>query len=432
MSKILKVLGREILDSRGTPTIEAEIYLKNGVISRAIVPSGASIGSQEALELRDNDMDRYYGKGVMKSVFIINNIISKEIIGLDVTEQTKIDNILINLDNTANKSKLGANSILAVSLAVTKAAAKYLQVPLYVYISQLMGLKQSLFTIPVPMINIINGGCHADNNIDIQEFMIIPVGASTFKNAIRIASEIFVILGQLLKASGKKITIGDEGGYSPDLKNNEEALSLITRSIENAGYKLFDDVCIALDCASTEFYFIQDKYYFLKGENKKYLSYEFVDYLDKLVKTYPIISIEDGLSESDWEGYQYLTEVLGKKIQLVGDDLLVTNSNLLLKAINKHIVNAILIKPNQIGTITETIKTINIAKKHNYNYIISHRSGESEDTFIADLSVGSNSEQIKCGSVSRTERVAKYNRLLRIEEYLGLSSIYKGIKVFKN
>ncbi len=412
MSKIKKVIGREVIDSRGYPTVEAEVYLDNNIYGRAIVPSGASTGSNEALELRDNDLNRYLGKGVLKSVFIINNIISKEIIGLDVLDQKNIDNIMINFDGTKNKSKLGANSILAVSLAVSKAASKYLNIPLYEYISKLIDNKK--FYMPTPMVNIINGGCHSDNNIDIQEFMIIPVNANSFRHSIRICCEIFHNLGKILKSKNKRISVGDEGGYAPDLSSNEEALSLISESIDKSGYILGKDVYISLDCAASEFYDEKKKLYFF--ENKYFTFYELTDYFKKIINKYSIISIEDPLSESDWDGYSYLTSYLGDKVQIVGDDLFVTNVDLIKKGINLNIANAVLIKLNQIGTLTETLEAVKLSQQNNYSVIISHRSGETEDTFIADLSIGVCSGQIKTGSVSRSDRISKYNRLIRIED----------------
>ncbi len=425
MSKITKVIGREVLDSRGYPTIEAEVHLEGGYWGRSIVPSGASTGSKEAVELRDNDINRFLGKGVLKSVFIINNIISKEIIGLDSLDQSNIDNIMIDLDGTNDKSKLGANSILAVSLALAKASSKSLNLSLFNYVSKLNN--NNKLSIPVPMVNIINGGCHADNNIDIQEFMILPTGAKSFRHSIRICSEIFHNLGKILKLNNKKISVGDEGGYAPDLNSNEEALVLISDAINKSGYILGKDVYIGLDCAASEFYNKKNKLYFF--ENKKFSFYEFTDLLNDWVSKYSILSIEDPLSEIDWEGYVYLTGILGKNVQLVGDDLFVTNYELLRKGINLNVVNSILIKPNQIGTLTETFKTVNLAKKNKYSIIISHRSGETEDTCIADIAVGLSSGQIKTGSMSRSERISKYNRLIRIEEQLG-NDLYRGILEF--
>ncbi len=421
MSKIIKVIGREVLDSRGFPTIESEVHLEDGSKGKFIVPSGASTGYNEALELRDNDINRYLGKGVLKSVFVINNIISKEIIGIDSIEQNKIDNLMIEYDGTKNKSKLGANSILAISLSVAKATSNSLNIPLYSYISKLIN-NNDKFIIPIPMVNILNGGCHADNNIDIQEFMIQPIGAKSFKHGIRMCCEIFHNLGKILKLNNKNISVGDEGGYAPNLSSNEEALRLINDSINNSGYILGKDIFICLDFASSRYYNKDKKLYFFEG--KELTFYEITDYIKKITKKYHIISIEDPLSEFDWDGYVYLTSVLGKKIQIVGDDLFVTNIDLLNKGINLNVTNSILIKLNQIGTLTETLNTINLAKKNNYSIIISHRSGETEDTTIADLSVGISCGQIKAGSVSRSERTCKYNRLLRIEEYLYKSCLY--------
>ncbi len=428
MSKIIKVIGREVLDSRGYPTVESEVFLEDGSVGKFIVPSGASKGYNEALELRDNDITRYLGKGVLKSIFNINNIIFKEIVGMDSSEQSKIDRLMIDYDGTNNKSKLGANSILAVSLAISKAHAKSLNISLYNYINKLIGYNNKEFIMPIPMVNIINGGCHANNNIDIQEFMILPIGAKSFRQAIRMCCEIFHNLGKILKLNKKRISIGDEGGYAPDLSSNEEALIFIKNAIEESNYVLGEDIFISLDCASSEFYNKKKKKYIL--ENKEFTFYEITDFLKELINKYSIISIEDPLSEFDWDGYVYLTSVLGKKIQIVGDDLFVTNIDLLKKGIKLNIANSILIKLNQIGTLTETLESINLAKKSNYSVIISHRSGETEDTSIADLSVGVCSGQIKTGSVSRSERISKYNRLLRIEENLSSLSIYKGKSEF--
>ncbi len=430
MSKIKKVIGREVIDSRGYPTVEAEVYLEDGVRGRAIVPSGASTGINESLELRDEDYSRFNGKGVMKSVFIINNIISKEILGLDSINQFDIDQKMIDCDATNNKSKLGANSILAVSLAIAKATANSLKLPLYKYISILNNDNYQIYHMPIPMVNIINGGCHADNNIDIQEFMILPIGAKTFRHAIRISCEIFHNLGKILKLNKKYIFVGDEGGYAPNLSSNEEALILIEKAVLESGYKLGVDVFLALDCASSELFNKEDSSYFLKSEIKKFSSLEFIKYLNSLVDKHCIISIEDALSEYDWKGFIYLTKILGDKIQLVGDDLFVTNTSLLKKGIELNVANSILIKPNQIGSLSETLKAINMAKKYGYSVIISHRSGESEDTFISDLAVGTCSGQIKTGSMSRSERICKYNRLIRIEEELGVESCYRGLKEF--
>ncbi len=427
MCKIIKILAREVIDSRGWPTIEVETFLEKGFSSKAIVPSGASTGINEALELRDNDSNRYLGKGVLNCIKNINDIISNKIIGLSVLEQSNIDNIMIDLDGTLNKSNLGANSILGVSLSIAKAGAKFLNLPLYSYISK---INNSKYCLPVPMMNIINGGCHADNNLDIQEFMIYPIGANNFNNCVRMCSEIFHNLGNILKINNKNILIGDEGGYAPNLNSNEEAIILICEAIEKSNYILGKDVFLALDCASSEFYNNKNKLYYLNSENKKYSFYEFTEYLNLLIDKYPIISIEDPLSENDWEGFIYLTSVLGDKVQIVGDDLFVTNKKLLKKGIKHNIANSILIKPNQIGTLTETLNCINLAKSNNYSFIISHRSGETEDTTISDLAVGTNSGQIKCGSISRSERTCKYNRLIRIEENLG-DNLFKGISQFK-
>ncbi len=429
MCKIVNIKAREVLDSRGWPTVEAEVFLKNGISAKSIVPSGASTGINEALELRDNDYNRYLGKGVIKSISNINNIISKKIIGLSVLDQFNIDNIMINLDNTNNKSKLGANSILAVSLSIAKLGSKFLNIPFYSYISKLNN--NNKYCLPIPMMNIINGGCHADNNLDIQEFMIYPIGANNFSNCIRMCSEIFHNLGNILKINNKSILIGDEGGYAPNLSSNEEAIILICEAIEKSKYILGKDVFLALDCASSEFYNKENNLYYLNSENKKYSFYEFTEYLSKLIDKYPIISIEDALSEEDLKGFIYLTSILGDKVQLVGDDLFVTNTKLLKKGIKSNIANSILIKPNQIGTLTETLNCINLAKKNNYSVIISHRSGETEDTTIADLAVGTNSGQIKTGSISRSDRICKYNRLIRIEEQIEINnSLFKGFKEF--
>lgn len=413
MSKIKKVIGREIIDSRGNPTVEAEIFLENGLSSIASVPSGASTGSREAIELRDGDISKFQGNGVTKAVKLINKKISNAIHGVDIENQLKIDQIMIELDNTENKSNLGANTILSVSLAAAKTAAKNKKIKLYEYIAELYGSPKK-FTIPMPMMNIINGGIHADNNIDIQEFMIQPISAKNIKEAIRMCSEIFQNLKKILKKNKMNTSVGDEGGYAPNLSSNNEALDLIIESVKISGYKMVQDIVIAIDCAASEFY--KNKNYTLIGEKKTFNSKEFSHYLADLVKKYPIFSIEDGLDESDNIGFLYLTKLLGKKIQLVGDDLFVTNSKILKKGIKQGIANAILIKYNQIGTLSETLDTIKLAKKFNYNTIISHRSGETEDVTIADLAVGTSAGQIKTGSISRSERVAKYNQLIRIEE----------------
>ncbi len=428
MCKILNLLGREVIDSRGWPTVEAEIILENGIVSRSIVPSGASKGKKEAFELRDNDLNRYLGKGVIKSVNNINNVIKNKIIGLNVLNQKEIDNIMIELDGTLNKSKLGANSILAVSLSLAKAASKFLNIPLFSYISKICNINK--YCLPIPMMNIINGGCHANNNIDIQEFMIYPLGGSSFVDCIRMCSEVFHNLGIILKKNNKTTLIGDEGGYAPNLNSNRQAIEFICESIEKSGYLLGKDIFLALDCASSELYDKKSKLYKLNSENKNFYFYEFTEYLNELINDYPIISIEDPLSESDWEGYIYLTSVLGKKVQIVGDDLFVTNIKLLKKGIKNNIANSILIKPNQIGTLTETLDCIKFSNNNNYNYIISHRSGETEDTTIVDLCIGTNSYQIKTGSITRSERVCKYNKLIRIEEKFDNIKFNKSFKRF--
>ena len=404
--KIKNIIGREILDSRGNPTVEADVILESGIIGRASVPSGASTGSKEALELRDNEK-RYLGKGVLKAVNNINNIIKPKLIGYDVTDQNLIDKILIELDGTSNKNNLGANATLGVSLAALRAAAKYNDKPLYKYIGDGTIL-------PVPMMNIINGGAHADNNLDFQEFMIIPQ-ANTIKERVRIGAEVFHTLKKVLKDNGYNTAVGDEGGFAPNLKSNREALDLICKAITEAGYRLKDDVTLSLDVAASEFY--KDGKYLLQSENKEYTNEELVNYYVELVNDYPIVSIEDGLHEDDYDGFKILTEKLGR-IQLVGDDLFVTNKEIFLDGINKGVCNSILLKANQIGTVTEMLETIDIAKNNNYKTVISHRSGETEDTFIADFAVGLNLGQIKTGSLSRTDRVSKYNQLIRIEEEL--------------
>ena len=408
MSIITNVFGREIIDSRGVPTVEVEITLNNSIIELASVPSGASTGSFEAHELRDKDKKRFFSKGVLSSVNFINTEIRETIKGIDVREQKTIDNMLIELDGTANKSRLGANSILAVSIAVARAAAKFHNVPLFSYIG---GINNSL---PTPMMNIVNGGCHANNNLDFQEFMIIPCGFETFREALRAGCEIFYSLKKLLTKDNYSVSVGDEGGFAPDFKSNKECLDYIMSAIEISNYKPGKDIFIALDVASSEFF--ENEKYILKGESKSLTSSQLIDYYKELINKYPIISIEDGLHENDWVGWAELTKKIGNKCQLVGDDLFVTSVERLRKGIKNFCGNSILIKLNQIGTLSETIDTINLAKKNNFSTIISHRSGETEDTFISDLAVGINSGQIKTGSLSRTERVAKYNQLLRIED----------------
>ncbi|CAH1212515.1 enolase [Candidatus Nitrotoga sp. BS] len=419
MSAIVDVVAREILDSRGNPTVEVDVLLESGVIGRAAVPSGASTGDKEAVELRDEDKQRYYGKGVLKAVENVNTEIAEAIIGLDAAEQAYIDQTMIDLDGTENKSRLGANAILAVSMAVAKAAAEESGLPLYRYLggSARMGM-------PVPMMNIINGGAHANNNIDMQEFMIIPVGAASFREALRCGAEIFHALKGLIDDKGMPTTVGDEGGFAPNLPNNEAALQLIIEGIEAAGYVPGMDVVIGVDCASSEFY--KDGLYHLESEGIKLTSAQFVDYLANWVDKYPLISIEDGMSEHDWCGWKLLTQRLGKNVQLVGDDVFVTNTKILREGIRQGLANSILIKINQIGTLTETFAAIEMAKRAGYTAVISHRSGETEDTMIADIAVGANVLQIKTGSLSRSDRIAKYNQLLRIEEDMGDSAYYPG------
>lgn len=423
MSQIKEIIGREILDSRGNPTVEAEVILTSGEIGRASVPSGASTGSREALERRDHDKNRYLGKGVMQAVSFIRQDLSKALKGFEITEQQAIDEAMLALDGTMNKEKFGANAMLAVSLAVAKAAALNKREPLYQYLG-----RRSEYVLPVPMMNIINGGAHADNNLDIQEFMILPVGAPSFSEALRAGVEVFHCLKQLLKSKNYNTNVGDEGGFAPDLPHQEAAIELILEAITSAGYHVEKDICLGLDVASNEFY--RDGHYHLTSENRSLSTAEFIDVLARLVDQYPIISIEDGMAEDDWEGWQALTKRLGHNVQLVGDDLFVTNVQLLQKGIQLHAANAILIKPNQIGTLTETFAAIQLAKNSQYNTIISHRSGETEDTTIADLAVATNAGQIKTGSLCRTDRVAKYNQLLRIEEQLGHHGIYAGMNVF--
>lgn len=417
MSAIVDTFAREILDSRGNPTVEAEILLESGVQGRAAVPSGASVGTKEAVELRDNDAQRYFGKGVLKAVENVNSKISEAIMGLDVTEQHFIDQTLIDLDGSDNKSKLGANAILAVSLAVAKAAAEESDLPLYRYLGG-----SGPMSMPVPMMNVINGGVHASNNIDLQEFMIVPLGAQSFREALRYGAEIFHTLKEMLHEKNMTTTVGDEGGYAPNLENNEAALQLIVQAIERAGYLPGADVAIALDFASSELF--REGKYQLDGLSLS--SEQLTDYIATWVNKYPIISVEDGMSEHDWDGWKLLTNKLGKSVQLVGDDVFVTNANILKEGIEQDIANSILIKINQIGTLTETFSAIEIAKRAGYTSVISHRSGETEDTTIADIAVATNALQIKTGSLSRSDRLAKYNQLLRIEEDLGDSANYAG------
>jgi len=423
MSAIVDVIAREILDSRGNPTVEADVLLESGVIGRAAVPSGASTGSKEAIELRDGDAQRYLGKGVLQAVENVNTEICEAIIGLDAEEQAFIDRTLIDLDGTENKSRLGANAILAVSLAVAKAAAEESGLPLYRYLGGAGPMQ-----LPVPMMNIINGGAHANNNIDMQEFMIIPVGADSFREALRCGAEVFHALKKILDGKGMTTTVGDEGGFAPNLPSNEAALELIVTAIEAAGYVPGADVAIGVDCASSEFY--KDGQYHLASEGLKLSSAQFTDYLATWTDKYPIISIEDGMAEDDWDGWVLLTQRLGKSVQLVGDDVFVTNTKILREGIQRGLANSILIKINQIGSLTETFAAIEMAKRAGYTSVISHRSGETEDTTIADLAVATNALQIKTGSLSRSDRIAKYNQLLRIEEELGDSASYAGRDAF--
>jgi len=424
MAAIVDIRAREILDSRGNPTLEADVILASGVIGSAMVPSGASTGEREAIELRDGDKARYLGKGVLKAVANVNDEIRSAIIGLDVEDQTGLDNKLIALDGTESKSRLGANATLAVSLAAAHAAAKEAATPLYRYLN-----KSGEFILPVPMMNIINGGSHADNSVDLQEFMILPVGAPSFREAIRYGAEVFHNLSKVLKSKGLATTVGDEGGFAPNLSSNEEAISVILQAIEQAGYKPGVDIYLGLDAASSEYY--ADGIYNLASENKTYTSAQMADFFVDWVDKYPIISIEDGFDQNDWDGWKLLTEKLGNRIQLVGDDLFVTNPAILQKGIEKNIANSILIKVNQIGTLTETLAAINLAHSAGYSAVVSHRSGETEDTTIADLAVATGTGQIKTGSLSRSDRVAKYNRLMKIEEELGSLAKYAGRSAFK-
>lgn len=425
MAMITEVYAREILDSRGNPTIEVEVCLEDGSVGRAAIPSGASTGAHEAVELRDDDKNRYLGKGVTKAVDNVNDVIAEALIGLEATRQVEIDEMLIRLDGTPNKGKLGANAILGVSMAVAKAAAASVGLPLYLYLGGVYAQE-----LPVPMMNILNGGQHADNNVDIQEFMIMPVGAASFSEALRMNAEIYHGLKALLNAKGLGTGLGDEGGFAPNLKSNEEAIEVILEAVKKAGYKPGEDIMIALDVAASEFY--KDGKYQMEGEGLVKTSNQMVDYLAALCEKYPIVSIEDGLAEDDWKGWKALTKKLGTKVQLVGDDLFVTNEERLLEGIKNDTANAILIKVNQIGTLTETFNAIETAKRAGYTCIISHRSGETEDTTLADIAVAVNAGQIKTGAPARTDRVAKYNQLLRIEEDLGGAAKYKGKAVFYN
>jgi enolase len=424
MSLIEQVRAREILDSRGNPTVEAEVYLIGGEVGRAAVPSGASTGEHEAVELRDGDKRRYGGKGVLRAVENVNELIAREVEGMDALDQAEVDAALIALDGTRNKSKLGANALLAVSLATARAAATYLEVPLYRYIGG-----ANARTLPVPMMNIVNGGAHADNNVDFQEFMVMPVGAQTFRDALRAGAEIFHALKDVLHKRGLTTSVGDEGGFAPNLRSNEEAIETILEAIGKAGYKTGTDVLLALDPAASEFY-DGKAYVFKKSDGRKLSSAEMVAYWKSWVDQYPIISVEDGMAENDWAGWKLLTDEIGERVQLVGDDLFVTNTEFLRKGIELGVANSILIKVNQIGTLTETLDAIELARTHGRTAIISHRSGETEDTFIADLAVATNAGQIKTGSLSRTDRVAKYNQLLRIEEDLRDAARYPGASAF--
>ncbi|RBO85069.1 phosphopyruvate hydratase [Marinomonas aquiplantarum] len=428
MSQIVDIKAREVLDSRGNPTVEADVILADGSVGSACAPSGASTGSREALELRDGDKSRYLGKGVLKAVAAVNGPIRDALIGKDALAQAELDKVMIDLDGTENKSTFGANAILAVSLAAAKAAATSKKVPLYAHIADLNGTSGQ-YSMPVPMMNIINGGEHADNNVDIQEFMVQPVGAPNFREALRYGAEIFHALKKVLSARGLSTAVGDEGGFAPNLASNAEALAVIKEAVAAAGYELGKDITLAMDCAASEFY--EDGKYNLKGEGKVFSSEGFSDYLAELCESYPIVSIEDGLNESDWEGFAYQTKILGDKIQLVGDDLFVTNTKILKRGIDEGIANSILIKFNQIGSLTETLEAIKMAKDAGYTAVISHRSGETEDATIADLAVGTAAGQIKTGSLCRSDRVAKYNQLLRIEEQLGGKAPYKGLSEIK-
>jgi enolase len=425
MSAIVDIIGREILDSRGNPTVECDVLLESGVMARAAVPSGASTGSREAIEMRDGDAERYLGKGVLKAVQNINSEIAEAVMGLDASEQAFLDRTINELDGTHNKARLGANATLAVSMAVARAAAEEAGLPLYRYFGG-----SGAMQLPVPMMNIVNGGAHANNSLDIQEFMIMPVGTETFREALRCGAEIFHALKKILQDKNMPTSVGDEGGFAPNFASNKECLETILLAIEKAGYNAGEDVLLALDCAASEFY--KDGKYHLAGEGLQLSSSEFSDYLGNLADQFPIVSIEDGMHESDWDGWADITQKLGKKIQLVGDDLFVTNTRILKEGIEKGVANSILIKINQIGTLTETFAAIEMAKRANYTAVISHRSGETEDSTIADIAVGTNAGQIKTGSLSRSDRIAKYNQLLRIEEDLGDVATYPGKSVFYN
>lgn len=432
MSKIKQVIGREIIDSRGNPTVEADVILESGVLGRAAVPSGASTGEREALELRDGDKKRFLGKGVLKAVENINKILGPALVGMEITEQQKIDEKMLGLDGTDFKSKLGANSILGVSLAAARAGANEKNIPLYEYIRQIYGIKSNDYILPVPLMNIINGGEHADNNVDLQEFMIAPVGATSFHEALRMGAEVFHNLKKVLNSKGYATGVGDEGGFAPNLGSNEEALSVIGEAVKAAGLTLGKDILLALDCAASELY--DDGKYTLEGEkaDKVKTSEQMISFYENLLGKYPVISMEDGLSEKDWDGWKKLTDRLGSKMQLVGDDIFVTNTKIFSEGIKKGIGNSILIKVNQIGSLSETVAAVQMAYQAGYTAIMSHRSGETEDTFIADLAVALNTGQIKTGSASRTDRICKYNQLLRIEEQLGSKAKYLGAKAFSS
>lgn len=426
MTTIVEVIGREILDSRGNPTVEVDVYLESGVKGTAAVPSGASTGEHEAVELRDGDKERYLGKGVLKAVQNVNDIIAEELIGMDAVDQIAIDELLIELDGTDNKGKLGANAILGVSMATARAAAETLGLPLFQYLG---GFNAK--TLPVPMMNILNGGKHADNNVDLQEFMIMPVNATSFRESLRMGAEIFHSLKKVLSQKGYNTAVGDEGGFAPDLKSNEEALQVIMEAVEKAGYKPGDDVYFALDPASSEFFDADKGKYILASEKRELSPAEMVDYYANLVGKYPIISVEDGMAEDDWEGWKLMTDKLGGKIQLVGDDIFVTNTKRLSMGFERGVANSILVKVNQIGSLTETFDCIQMAHRAAYTTVISHRSGETEDSTIADIAVATNAGQIKTGSASRSDRIAKYNQLLRIEEYLGDLAVFPGKQILR-
>lgn len=425
MSSIVDVVGREILDSRGNPTVECDVWLESGVMGRAAVPSGASTGIREAIELRDKDPKRFGGKGVLEAVRHVNEDIANAVLGIEASDQSYIDRTMIELDGTENKGRLGANAILAVSMAVARAAAEESGLPLYRYF-----VGTSAVTLPVPMMNVINGGAHANNNLDLQEFMIIPLGAPTFREAVRYGAETFHALKSILNSRGMSTAVGDEGGFAPALSSHEEAIELIVEAIEKAGFRPGDDIAIGLDCASSEFYDAEKNLYTLTKQGKTFTAEEWIAVLEGWVQKYPVISIEDGMAEGDWEGWAKLTQALGKKVQLVGDDLFVTNPKILAEGIEKGVANSILIKVNQIGTLSETFEAIRMAHRAGYTAVVSHRSGETEDSTIADIAVGLNAGQIKTGSMSRSDRMAKYNQLLRIEERLGEAAVYPGRKAF--